>query len=262
MRLRAKPLALCLCALVPLLACADDGDATSSTSDGTTTGSSSSTGSGESTTTTPTTATTSDGSGSTGTTTDGSSTTGTDASSSGADGSTSEPVTACEAASDCTVVEDCCSCLAILQGTEAPNCDLQECLQSACGALGVSNPVAQCELGSCELAPLPCNPLEVACDALPPVCPDGMLPSIDGACWSGLCVPAELCDVVSDCSDCPEDEACVQFVSHAPVTRCTPIPPACEGVPSCGCMGADVCEAPFDICNDIDGAISCGCPVC
>lgn len=263
MRLPWKTLTWCLTALVPVLACGDDGDA--STSASSTMGSSSSAGSGDTSTTASTTASSSDGSSgdaSTGSGSSGSGSSGADSSSGGAEGTTGEPVTSCEADGDCTVVEDCCSCLAILQGTEAPNCDLQECLQSACGAMGVSTPIAQCELGSCELAPLPCNPFEVACDALPPECPEGMLPTIEGACWSGLCVPAALCDVVPDCAACPEDEACVQFVSQLPVTRCSPIPPACDGVPSCGCMGDDVCESPFDLCNDIDGAISCDCPVC
>lgn len=35
---------------------------------------------------------------------------------------------------------------------------------------------------------------EVACDALPPACPEGSVPGILGLCWSGFCIPEAACD--------------------------------------------------------------------
>lgn len=185
-----------------------------------------------------------------------------DSSGSGTESTTGEPATACEDAAGCMLHDDCCNCIAITQGAEPPACDIPECDQSACGALGI-DPQVQCELGSCEFVPLPCNPFEVACDSLPPECPDGTLPSVDplASCWSGDCVPAAFCDVVPDCADCPDDEVCVQNISQIPTFTCSPIPAACDGTPSCACMG-EVCVSPFDVCGDGDGTISCACPAC
>ncbi len=188
--------------------------------------------------------------------------TGVDSSGTGSDSSTGGPPATCEDASDCMLVEDCCNCTTISVGAEPPPCEQVECDQTACDAIGVV-PELQCELGSCEFVPVPCNP-SVACDSLPPKCPAGTLPSVNEqeSCWTGLCVPAEICDVVPSCSDCPDDQVCIAYVSQLPVTECSPIPQACDGQPSCACMGAEVCLAPFDICNDIDEGLSCGCPVC
>ncbi|MBX7083613.1 MAG: hypothetical protein K1X88_30670 [Nannocystaceae bacterium] len=168
----------------------------------------------------------------------------------------------CNDANDCVAYEDCCNCLALPVGVEPPPCDLPECFATACGAIGI-NPVAQCELDSCELVPLPCNPYDVTCDSTPPDCPVGSAPSVDpnDSCWTGLCVPAELCDVVPSCADCPDDEVCISNVAQLPTQQCSPIPQACEGTPTCACMG-EVCVAPFDTCSDGDGTITCSCVTC
>ena len=34
----------------------------------------------------------------------------------------------------------------------------------------------------------------VACDALPPPCPANTTPGIDGLCWSGFCIPNDICE--------------------------------------------------------------------
>lgn len=195
-----------------------------------------------------------------GTSADGSTGVATDGSSSGDTGA--QPTT-CTSDGDCIVVDDCCSCTAIGVDDEPPSCDIRECDQSTCSMYGV-DPLAQCELGSCELAPVSCDPSAVSCDSLPPECPDGFVPSTDpdGGCWTNVCVPAELCDVVPSCADCPEDEACVEYVAQlGPVAHCSPIPEECGGTPSCACM-AEVCVSPFDACGDAPDGLSCGCPVC
>jgi len=35
---------------------------------------------------------------------------------------------------------------------------------------------------------------QVACDALPPPCPANTTPGIAGACWSGFCIPNDICE--------------------------------------------------------------------
>jgi len=37
----------------------------------------------------------------------------------------------------------------------------------------------------------------VACDALPPTCPANTTPGISGACWSGFCIPNDICEVAA-----------------------------------------------------------------
>jgi hypothetical protein len=173
------------------------------------------------------------------------------------------PGDACVTEADCVVVDDCCNCLAIPADEEPPECDIMACLQSTCMAMSVP-PIAVCELGHCELAPVPCNPSNVFCESLPPDCPDGTLPGVnpDANCWAGTCVPAEACDVVPACSDCPEDEACVAYETlGGPQYHCYPVPAACDGTPSCACM-AEACMDEFDTCNDMGMGISCSCPTC
>lgn len=59
-----------------------------------------------------------------------------------------------------------------------------------------------CVTGPCERpfafcmtrgrSPGQCN-LPVACDARPPSCPTGTTPGVVDACWSGVCIPDDLC---------------------------------------------------------------------
>jgi hypothetical protein len=35
---------------------------------------------------------------------------------------------------------------------------------------------------------------QVACRVLPPSCPSGTRPGVDGPCWSGACIPIDLCE--------------------------------------------------------------------
>jgi hypothetical protein len=172
------------------------------------------------------------------------------------------PAVPCASDDECVVVEDCCNC-GVAPASDPPTCDIPECRQSTCDAIGFE-PVAQCELGSCEPVPVPCDASQVFCDSLPPDCNDGFLPGVDTTsnCWTGSCVPAEACDIVPGCADCPEDEACVQYVTQlGPQYHCSPIPEDCGGVPSCACM-AEACVAPFDSCGDGDEGPTCSCPVC
>ncbi len=179
-------------------------------------------------------------------------------------GGTTDPE--CVMDEDCMLVDDCCTCGAIPVGEEAPECKIMECLVSTCTSLGLDLPAVQCNFGTCEVEEVSCDPLTVTCDDLPPKCAEGQAPRVVDGCWSG-CIPVEYCDVVPGCESCSEDEACVESVSLASSSfTCVPIPPSCEGMPSCDCLG-EACEDPFDSCNDgiepkSGSELSCSCPAC
>ena len=179
-------------------------------------------------------------------------------------GGTTEPE--CIVDEDCMLVNDCCSCEAVPVGEDAPECDIKACLVPTCTAVGLGKPAVECNFGTCEVEEVSCNPMLVVCDEKPPVCPEGQAPRVVEGCWGG-CIPVEYCDVVPSCEDCGEDEACVEAVTQlGPSLQCVPIPPSCEGAPSCDCLG-EVCEDPFDLCSDGIGPttgseLSCSCPAC
>ena len=69
---------------------------------------------------------------------------------------------------------------------------------------------------------------EVACDAMPPSCPDGTVPGIADLCWTGFCIPVEACaptepgecfGVVTDdqlTPDCPDGTTPGSIDGHSP----------------------------------------------
>jgi len=62
----------------------------------------------------------------------------------------------------------------------------------------------------------------------------------------GPCVPANMCEglpMECDAGTCGDGFACVTTQSGSP-SQCIPLPPACEGDPSCDCVSpwwGDVC---------------------
>lgn len=183
-------------------------------------------------------------------TTSGGSTSGdTDGSTGGSSttGGTTEPE--CIMDEDCMLVDDCCTCGAIPVGDEAPACEIMECLVSTCTSIGLQIPAVECNFGTCEVEEVSCDPITVTCDDLPPKCPEGQAPRVVDGCWSG-CIPIEFCDVVPGCDSCSEDEACIEAATPiGPSFTCVPMPPSCEGMPSCDCLG-EACEEPFTGCED------------
>lgn len=215
-------------------------------------------------TTDPTGVTTSetDSGGSTGADTTGPGGSSTGGESGSSTGGTTDPE--CTVDEDCMVVDDCCTCDAIPVGDTAETCE-KACIINMCASHGIDMPQAECNFGTCEIAEVACDPLQVACDQEPPECQKGFAPRVVDGCW-GNCVPVEFCDVVPSCDACGENEACVESSSMVSTLSCVPIPPSCDGVPSCDCLG-EACEAPFDTCSDdIDpksGAeIGCACIAC
>lgn len=177
----------------------------------------------------------------------------------GAGGSGGTPQ--CTDDSQCQLVNDCCSCLGIAPGELSPDCNISECFVPTCQALGKSDQAASCVAGQC-VAGLNCDHDKVACDSLPPTCPPGQTATVNGLCWGG-CAPADECAVVAGCEQCTGGLACVQELTMAgPVTHCVQPPDACNGTPSCECMGGAVCVDPYGVCGETASGLTCDCPNC
>jgi len=239
------------------------GEASSSTSggptstggtSGPTTGAATGTGTDSSTTGTGTTSTT----GTSGTSTSGTATTDETSTSSGTSGGPVEG--ACVKDADCKLHEDCCVCEGVPVGDNPASCEL-ECKQPLCQEFGID--AAVCRLGACDTERLSCDQTKVVCNGPPPVCAPGTLPETDPDCWTGRCVPAVLCDVIPDCSSCPDGRMCVQYTGEGIFpTVCEPIPPECGGTPSCECAADQVCTGIFTVCSEKGAVIGCDCPNC
>lgn len=189
-------------------------------------------------------------------------TSGTSSGTSGTSGTSgAPPADGCAADADCKLHDDCCTCAGVPADEPVMNCP-QECKQSKCSEYGVDQAV--CRLGVCTTERLSCDANKVLCDALPPMCPDGMLPETSPACWTGKCVPAALCDVVPDCALCPEGTMCVDKIAFGPQgwPTCEPIPPACAGEVTCACVEDLVCVDGFPACSVMGTHVLCECPNC
>ncbi|MDC0722385.1 hypothetical protein [Nannocystis bainbridge] len=165
----------------------------------------------------------------------------------------------CEVDADCKLHDDCCSCYGIPNDQTDPICKAL-CDETQCQQIGIDE--AKCVLGQCTTEKVDCSS-EVACDSLPPECPPGTLPGIDGACWSGACVPAVSCDKVPDCKSCPDSLMCVQFQAFMNEHTCLPLPTECGDKASCDCA-SEACEQPFGLCGEGNGEadLICICPNC
>jgi hypothetical protein len=164
---------------------------------------------------------------------------------------------------DCVLVNDCCTCDAAL-AVDAPGMCEMACDQPLCDEFAID--AAICVAGLCVPEKAGCDESQITCDALTPMCPPNYVPGVteDGTCWTGGCVPINLCDVAPSCASCDEFEGwfCATDVTQLGLKpHCEPIPPGCEGEVTCACAGA-FCVEPFDTCGDELEGLSCTCPVC
>ncbi|MGC4089843.1 MAG: hypothetical protein QM756_18545 [Polyangiaceae bacterium] len=165
----------------------------------------------------------------------------------------------CTTNSDCQLSSDCCNCSAIGPGETVAPCKLL-CIQSACAAKSITSDEVRCVSGRCVLA-RSCNLSAVACDALPPTCAAGQVPSVLGGCY-GPCIPVGECSEVNSCNDCAANGlVCVTDDSQlGPIRHCVNVPSACNGQPTCACMAA--CMRPYTCASASSSAVSCICPTC
>jgi hypothetical protein len=176
-------------------------------------------------------------------------------------GSSSGGMPQCTDDSQCQLVNDCCSCLAVGPGEPAPDCNISECFVPTCQGLGKQDETAKCVAGQC-VAALNCDHSKVTCESLPPSCPPGQTPTVNGVCWGG-CVAADECALVADCGQCTGGLACVSYLAQTgPENHCVEPQPGCNGQATCECMGDAVCLSPFGLCLQIPGGLGCECPNC
>jgi len=176
---------------------------------------------------------------------------------------TGGPVGECIVDADCQLFSDCCSCQATPVGEDPDKCDAV-CDEARCDLLGIDSAV--CSFGTCTTSRVKCDDSGVLCDAPPPACPVGLLPQVNdaGDCWTGECVRGIQCESVPSCDACPGNGwTCVSYVALPSTYRCEPLPPACDGAPSCECAGDAYCDPDiFSICAAENDGIQCICPNC
>lgn len=171
-------------------------------------------------------------------------------------------VAECTSSDQCTLHNDCCSCIGIAPGETPPDCSDISCLISTCESLGHDGLTPSCEAGRC-VAGFPCDTTPVTCEQAPPACQPGHTPSVDGDCY-GPCVAANECATVTNCQDCnAAGHACVvENTQLGPRYHCVTVPTSCMGDVTCNCLGSSVCVAPYDQCVEQNGALNCNCINC
>ncbi len=169
---------------------------------------------------------------------------------------------ACTQASDCTLHSDCCNCVALAPGDQAPACNTKNCTVDACAKLGITSKNVACTAGACN-AGIDCDPSTVTCQTAQPNCPAGQVPSVRGLCW-GPCVLATACSNVADCTACDSNSVCVDLDSKPLTTHCVPVAPICSSKHDCACLANAVCLSPYDLCVHTNGTnqILCTCTSC
>ena len=206
-------------------------------------------------------------SGSTGGTSAGRGGDGVGGTSAGRGGSGGIPGPECTTASDCKLVDDCCTCAAIPVGATAPACGGVLCKQNQCPARQLGTGTVDCVAGRC-VAGFACDATQVICKVAAPVCPAGEVPVINdaGNCYVGTCAPAAECKTVSGCGSCTgANDACASYETQLGIQHhCITIPPECGGSASCSCFGAATCLSPYRSCREYSGlrGVYCSCPNC
>jgi hypothetical protein len=155
-------------------------------------------------------------------------------------GGPASPLPQCTVDSDCTLVNDCCTCSGIGTKDTAPDCPMMECFAPACNSIGLPNPMAVCRAGQC-VVDSDCNQAHALCNSIPPVCAPGNTPVVVNGCWGG-CIEIQECGAVGACDQCSDGFACVTANNMmVPEQHCVPVPDSCLGQISCACMGEFVC---------------------
>jgi hypothetical protein len=105
-------------------------------------------------------------------------------------GATTTPIAnACESVDECRLVNDCCTCEAIHRDETPAECPA-DCERPQCDVWGISEMLCS---HTCLIRLVECDAAMVTCADPPPACEDGFMPSLEERCWSGHCVPVELC---------------------------------------------------------------------
>ncbi len=140
----------------------------------------------------------------------------------------------CVVDSDCQKIDNCCECSSI-PADETPEDCVEDCLVGQCTAVGLDLLKPACRSGVCAFdSPINCSG-PVVCNALPPECESGFVPSVVDGCW-GACVPYRYCADTSNCDEtCGPEWTCITSQSGG-YDGCVPLPSACAGEVSCACF--------------------------
>ncbi|MEZ4383853.1 MAG: hypothetical protein R3A79_21150 [Nannocystaceae bacterium] len=168
----------------------------------------------------------------------------------------------CSVDADCELFSDCCSCQAAPSGDVPAQCDLL-CDIDRCEALSIT--AATCRFGVCVTERTGCDASAVDCGVEPPDCPAGLVAQVTekGDCYTGECVRGIHCDAVPSCAACPDEGwSCVTNLDFVSSYRCEPIPPGCDGAPTCACAGDLYCTDIYNVCSEGGDGLQCECPDC
>ena len=90
---------------------------------------------------------------------------------------------------------------------DGQRCDLVQvtCIRAPCP------PLPMC------IAATSCDPAQILCKRVAPMCPQGQVPSVSGSCY-GPCVPVESCACSKE-SECPNHDS---YTCHLSAGRCGP----------------------------------------
>jgi len=158
----------------------------------------------------------------------------------GSGGTVISPPPECTFDSDCTLINDCCSCLGVPGNESFPDCPMMECFAPMCNAIGMPDPKAVCRAGQC-VVDADCNQDHALCNSPPPVCPPGKTPHVVNDCWGG-CIDVGECREVGSCTQCNDGQACVTSNTMMQSGQhCVTVPDSCMGQITCECMGEKVC---------------------
>lgn len=164
----------------------------------------------------------------------------------------------CDSAAECVLYDDCCRCEGRHVDEDPPPACEEECDQTKCAALGITQ--AACGGGDgpglCGPA-TECRTAEVTCQDDPPDCGPDMLPTAIDGCW-GACIPATTCREVDDCTACPESAVCVLYAGlMEDQYTCIARPPNCPDPVTCDCFAENPCEGGEIGCSEIEGGLVC-----
>lgn len=109
---------------------------------------------------------------------------------------------------------------------------------SNCAPEPVPGTIGNFESCAPEPAPTPSCYGDVLCDSLPPDCPAGTVPGIQGDCWSGTCIAYDQCDPPLDPGACEGDVLCDSLPPECPPDS---VPGILDGCWSGLCIPIDQC---------------------
>lgn len=174
----------------------------------------------------------------------------------------------CMEDADCKLVGDCCNCYSVPLNEDVPVACAADCAIDRCTTMDVT-PI--CMMGRCVFEENCDAMYQEVCTMVPPECGPGQQPIVRDGCF-GECIDARDCRGVSSCDVCAPGQACVfpneKAWGRSPMIylQCWDVAPACDGVPTCECMGDEMCSPIWcregTFLPNVPADFQCDCPFC